>query len=220
MLPCHFVQMSCHGKSRKMLKGRQGVGRCRVQISGHPGRSYASVLPGQNLQHALHHKQMRVIVPRTNDFSWLEHDFQHLCSGLAHVGRLIGKHHRIPGCLIRHAGCGKPVFSLEPGHRCHGFRAINSVRNQGQIVCVKLSQHPQHGLQAADGLPEKGFRGSHRTTSCRTGSRLPMERLFPGNWVMVVDCAYRPRSWVFPITAEVYGNSSGERKLVFSMPEN
>ena len=57
---------------------------------------------------------------------------------------------------------------------------------RGVIDSVIFRNDPQHGLQTADGLANKGFGWSHLGASCLTGSCDPERRSLPGNCVITV----------------------------------
>ena len=75
-----------------------------------------------------------------------------------------------PSGLICDAGDLKSVETLEGRDGGDGFRAVDAVGDDGFVPGVIFCDDPKHGLQAADGLADKGFYRSHLTTSCRTAS--------------------------------------------------
>ena len=106
----------------------------------------------------------------SDDLSWIQEDMKGFSAASSDQGRFVFCNDGLPGILIGDSGGGETVDALEPGDCGGRFRTVDPIGDQRKMAVIVLIQYPQHGLQASDGLTDKGFRGSHRTTSCRTGS--------------------------------------------------
>ena len=151
----------------ELLHGGDG---CRaVRPVDRRGRQVA-VARRQHREHRLNREQMQIFLPGVDALLRLPADAQRLDRQDEAAELQICVHDPVPRCLIGLACRRQVMAGLKRRHGGLGIRAVDAVRHDLRDGFICRRDHAEHGLQAADRLPQKGCCGFHRTTSCLTGS--------------------------------------------------